>query len=109
MSVKVVSMQMEFEVLLAVVDVRGKYLYAHVARVADEACDSVVVGRVSHKACHELCRVVVLQPGGLISYDCVGCGVALVEGIGRKACHLVEYLVSGGFGNAVSDAAGNIY
>ena len=78
------------EIRFAQVDVRWKYTDIHLSAREDitRYFIRLVINR-GNECCHELRRVIVFEPGGLICDDRITCRVRLVEGIFGKIHHRI--------------------
>ena len=91
------------------VHIRRQYLDSHIDAVPDISGYLLGIAHDgSHEGCHEFNGIVFLQVSGLICHYRIGCGVGLVEGIGCKGHHVVEYGLRSFPGYAVSDASGDL-
>ena len=82
------------EICLAFVDVRRQDLNIHLPAGIDIFCHfGRILDHGSHKRCHELHRIVVFQPRGLVCYDRICGSMGLIEGILCKIDHFIIYFV----------------
>ena len=88
------------------VHIRRQHLDAQTGALAGILDDLIrIVQHTGEQCCHELAGVMALEVSGLKSHISVAGGVALVEGVGRKAGHLVVDLVCHLLRDAVGNAA----
>ncbi len=94
---------------LACIYARRQHLYAHFLTISYIFGD---LRRLAHHACHKrrhkFHRIIGLEVGRLIGKHSIGRRMALIEGILRKADHLIEDLLCNLARNAVSHAARNL-